>query len=110
MSRDPKQGRPMRLRMRGKIAVVTGASSGVGRAISRAFAEQGARVALIARNADGLEAAATEVRRRGGEAMVLPLDVADPRAVDEAADRVAREWGAIDVWVNDAMVSVFSPV
>jgi short-subunit dehydrogenase len=82
----------------------------VGRAITRAFADEGARLALIARNPDGLEAAADEVRRRGGEAMVFPLDVADARAVDEAAERVTREWGGIDVWVNDAMASVFSPV
>src|SRR3954470_18434173 len=95
--------------LRGKVAVVTGASSGVGRAIARAFGGHGARVALIARNTDGLEAAAREVRERGGEALVLPLDVADADAVEAAAARVAEAWGGIDVWVNDAMVSVFAP-
>jgi NAD(P)-dependent dehydrogenase (short-subunit alcohol dehydrogenase family) len=97
-------------KLEGKRVVVTGASSGVGRAITRAFAVEGARLALIARGVDGLEAAAGEVRERGSEAMILPLDVSDAAAVDEAADRVASTWGGIDVWVNDAMVSVFSPI
>ena len=97
-------------RLEGKIAVVTGASSGVGRAIARAFGAEGARVALIARNVDGLEACARELRQGGAEALVLPLDVADSEAVQRAAYRVADEWGGIDVWVNDAMVSVFSPI
>jgi NAD(P)-dependent dehydrogenase (short-subunit alcohol dehydrogenase family) len=91
-------------------AVITGASSGVGRAIARAFAREGADVALLARNPDGLNAAAEEARACGVRALVLPLDVADAAAVDAAADRVASEWGSIDIWVNDAMVSVFSPV
>ncbi|MGQ0815004.1 MAG: SDR family oxidoreductase [Gemmatimonadota bacterium] len=97
-------------KLRNHIAVVTGASSGVGRAIVRAFAEEGAKVALIARGVDGLEGAARDARERGGEALILPLDVADAEAVDAAADRVVSEWGRIDIWVNDAMVSVFSPV
>jgi NAD(P)-dependent dehydrogenase (short-subunit alcohol dehydrogenase family) len=92
------------------VAVVTGASAGVGRAIARALGERGAKVGLVARGEEGLEAAAREVRVAGGEAMVLPLDVADAAAVEEAADRVAARWGGIDVWVNDAMVSVFAPV
>lgn len=96
--------------LEGKRAVVTGASSGIGRAIVRAFAKQGAKVALLARNVDGLDAAAREVRELGSEALVLPLDVADAAAVDAAADRVVKEWGEIDIWVNDAMVSVFSPI
>jgi NAD(P)-dependent dehydrogenase (short-subunit alcohol dehydrogenase family) len=97
-------------RLEGKVAVVTGASSGVGRAIVRAFADEGASVALIARSAEALEAAAREVRERGGRALVFPLDVSVAAAVDAAADQVVAEWGAIDLWVNDAMVSVFSPV
>lgn len=96
--------------LRGKVVVVTGASSGVGRAIARAFASRRANVALIARNVEGLERAAAEVAELGGRALVLPLDVADASAVDDAADRIVAEWGAIDVWVNDAMVSVFAPV
>src|ERR1041385_889790 len=97
-------------RLEGRNAVVTGASSGVGRAIARAFAAEGANVGLIARTVEGLEAAAREVRHAGTDALVLPLDVSDPRAVDAAAARVVARWGGIDIWVNDAMVSVFSPI
>ncbi|OJY20444.1 MAG: short-chain dehydrogenase [Myxococcales bacterium 68-20] len=93
-----------------KIVVVTGASAGVGRAIVRAFAARGAHVGLIARGIDGLEAARHEVESMGGRALVLPLDVADAKAVDDAAERVERELGPIDIWVNDAMVSVFAPI
>ncbi len=97
-------------RKRDRVVVVTGASAGVGRAVARAFGQQGAKVALIARTREALEDAAHEIERAGGEAMVLPLDVADPDAVTAAADQVVARWGRIDVWVNDAMVSVFSPV
>lgn len=88
--------------------VVTGASAGVGRATARKFAERGDKVALIARGRAGLEAAAAEVRAAGGEALVLPVDVADADAVEAAADRVERELGPIDVWVNDAMAAVLA--
>jgi NAD(P)-dependent dehydrogenase (short-subunit alcohol dehydrogenase family) len=98
-----------RRRLAGKVAVVTGASSGVGRAIARAFAREGAFVGLVARNPDGLAAAAGEIQALGSEAVVLPLDVADPTAVVAAADRVVSTWGHIDIWVNDAMVSVLAP-
>lgn len=94
--------------LEGKVAVITGASAGVGRAIAREYARQGARVALIARTTEALEAAAGEVRSAGSEALVLPLDVSDAGAVFAAAERVVAEWGQIDVWVNDAMVSVFA--
>lgn len=93
-----------------RVVVVTGASAGVGRAVARAFGEQRAKVALIARTREALDDAAREIERAGGEAMVLPLDVADAAAVEHAADEVVARWGRIDVWVNDAMVSVFSPV
>jgi len=93
-----------------QVVVVTGASAGVGRATVRAFARQGADIALLARGVDGLEAARTEVESHGGRALVLPTDVADADRVEAAAARVERELGPIDVWVNNAMVSVFSPV
>jgi NAD(P)-dependent dehydrogenase (short-subunit alcohol dehydrogenase family) len=92
------------------VVVVTGASAGVGRATVRAFAARGADVGLLARGADGLEAAQREVQAAGGRAVVVPTDVADAAAVESAAERVERELGPIDVWVNNAMVSVFSPV
>jgi NAD(P)-dependent dehydrogenase (short-subunit alcohol dehydrogenase family) len=93
-----------------RVVVVTGASAGLGRAIARAFAERGAAVGLLARGKDGLAGAEQEIRDRGGRALGVPTDVSDARAVAAAADRVERELGPIDVWVNNAMVSVFSPV
>jgi NADP-dependent 3-hydroxy acid dehydrogenase YdfG len=97
-------------RLAEQVVVVTGASSGVGRAIARAFGAAGARVGLVARTREALEHCAEEIRAAGGEALVLPLDVADAGAVERAADEVVARWGRIDTWVNDAMVSVFSPV
>jgi NAD(P)-dependent dehydrogenase (short-subunit alcohol dehydrogenase family) len=93
-----------------QVVVITGASAGVGRATVRAFARQGADIGLLARGLDGLEAARREVEAAGGRALTLPTDVADPDQVEAAAERVERELGPIDVWVNNAMVSVFSPV
>jgi NAD(P)-dependent dehydrogenase (short-subunit alcohol dehydrogenase family) len=93
-----------------RVVVVTGASQGVGRAAARAFAERGDRIALIARDDDGLAAAAAEARRRAPGALAAPADLADAGAVEAAAARVEDELGPIDVWVNAAMVSVFSPV
>jgi NAD(P)-dependent dehydrogenase (short-subunit alcohol dehydrogenase family) len=90
--------------------VITGASAGVGRATARAFAREGASLALLARDSEGLDAAVKEVEARGGGAIAIPLDVADAVAVDRAADAVEAEFGSIDVWVNSAMASVFSPV
>jgi NAD(P)-dependent dehydrogenase (short-subunit alcohol dehydrogenase family) len=95
---------------RAEVVVITGASAGVGRACVREFARRGAHVALIARGRDGLEGARREVEACGGRALVLPLDVSDAEAVERAAETVERELGPIDVWVNNAMVSVFSPV
>lgn len=94
----------------GKVVVVTGASAGLGRAIVRRFARDGAAIGLLARGVDGLEGARRDVERLGGKALVLPTDVADADAVERAAAAVEAELGPIDIWVNDAMVSVFSPV
>lgn len=96
--------------MQKKIAVITGASAGVGRATAVEFGRRGWRVALIARGIDGLQGAASEVREAGGEALILTADVADPAQVEAAAERVEREWGEIEVWVNDAMATIFCPV
>ncbi|MFE1835555.1 SDR family oxidoreductase [Streptomyces sviceus] len=93
----------------GKVVVVTGASGGVGRATARAFAERGARVALLARGRAGLAAAADEVQQAGGEALVVSVDMADPKAVDDAAQQVVDAYGHIDVWVNNAFTGVFAP-
>lgn len=92
------------------IVVVTGASAGLGRATVREFAERGWDVALLARGEAGLEAAAAEVRSAGRRALVISVDVADADAVESAAAQIERELGPIDVWVNNAMESVFAPV
>jgi NAD(P)-dependent dehydrogenase (short-subunit alcohol dehydrogenase family) len=108
--RAARDGNPSGDGSRARVVVVTGASAGVGRAIAQAFGARGDAVALIARDAVALEDAAREVSSAGGSALVLPLDVADADAVESAAARVEGELGPIDVWVNNAMVSVFSPV
>ncbi|HEX6631527.1 MAG TPA: SDR family oxidoreductase, partial [Gemmatimonadaceae bacterium] len=93
-----------------QVVCVTGASAGLGRAIVQRFAREGAHVALLARDRARLEAAAREVEAGGGRALVLPTDVADAGAVEAAAEAAERELGPIDVWVNNAMVSVYAPI
>lgn len=92
-----------------ETVVVTGASAGLGRAIALQFAKHGARVALLARGREGLAAAEKEVNAAGGEAFAIPTDVADSAAVEAAAEAAEGRFGPIDVWVNNAMVSVFAP-
>src|SRR3982750_945947 len=94
---------------RNRVVVVTGASGGVGRATIREFAKRGDRIALLARGIDRLNAAKKEVEEAGGQALVLPTDVADPEQVEAAADRTEREFGPVGVWVNSAMTTIFSP-
>ncbi len=95
---------------RPEVVVVTGASAGVGRAVVRRFAREGARIALLARGGDGLEGARRDVEEAGGTALVLPTDVARWEEVERAAARTEEQLGEIDVWINNAMASVFSPV
>ena len=90
------------------VAVVTGGSAGLGRAVVRELTGLGYDVAVMARESDGLHAAAREVDLAGQRGLALPVDVADADAVEAAAERVEQELGPIDVWVNDAMTSVFA--
>ena len=95
--------------MKPEVVVITGASAGVGRATAQAFGKRGAAVGLLARGRDGLEGARREIESAGGRALVLPTDVADAKQVEAAAQAVEKKFGPIDIWVNNAMVSVFSP-
>jgi short-subunit dehydrogenase len=91
------------------VVVVTGASAGLGRAIVRQFARQGASIGLMARDIDRLETTSREVERLGGKALAIPTDVADAAQVEAAAHEVEIRFGPIDTWINNAMTSVFSP-
>ncbi len=92
------------------VIVVTGASAGLGRAIAHSYARRGAKLGLIARNPEALAAAKNECEQLGGSAVFIPTDVSDADAVERAATAIEEQLGPIDIWVNDAMVSVFSPV
>jgi short-subunit dehydrogenase len=92
-----------------KVVVITGASGGVGRVTAWEFAKQGAKLALLARSMEQLEATKKEVEAYGGQALIIPCDVADAGEVEAAAGRIERELGPIEVWVNNAMNSVFAP-
>ena len=93
-----------------EVIVITGASAGVGRATVRRFARERAHIGLLARGHDGLEGARRDVEAAGGRALVLPTDVADADQVERAAARVEEEFGPVDIWINNATVSVFSPI
>ena len=95
--------------LRGKVVVVTGGTSGVGRATVREFVRHGADVGVLARGADGLEATVKEIEAEGSRGLGIPTDVGDPHEVERAADLLEHDLGPIDVWVNDAMTTVFAP-
>jgi len=92
-----------------EVVVVTGASSGIGRAIAQEFGKHGASVALLARGREGLEGAVRDVEAAGGRAIPIPTDVANHDQVEAAAQSAEEAFGPIDIWVNDAMTTVFAP-
>lgn len=93
-----------------RVVAITGASAGIGRAAAMAFADSGADVAVIARASDRLETTRREIERKGRRALAVTADVSDADAVESAAALVEEQLGPIDVWVNNAMVSVFAPL
>lgn len=96
--------------MKNKVVVITGASAGVGRATAKEFAKEGAKILLIARGKDSLEGAKMEVEDAGGKAWIYEADVANAKQLEEAADFAEENLGPIDIWINNAMVNVFSKV
>jgi short-subunit dehydrogenase len=108
--RNPQSGRSALAKTRNEVVVVTGATAGVGRAVVREFARRKAWIGLIARDKERLEAARSEVEGQGGRALALPLDVAHADEVERAAEQVESELGPIDVWVNNAMTTIFAPI
>ena len=93
-----------------KVVVITGSSAGVGRATARLFARRGAHIGLLARGKDGLEGARQEVEAAGRKALVVPTDVADSEQMEAGAAQVESQLGPIDIWINNAMAPVFSPI
>ncbi len=93
-----------------RVVVVTGASAGVGRAVVREFAKQGAAIGLLARGEEGLRETKIEAEQLGGQAVGIPTDVADAEAVEAAVEQIERELGPIDLWINNAMTTIFAPL
>ncbi len=100
----------MKKDFKNKVVVITGASAGLGRSLVRTFAQHGANIGLIARGEDGLHGAKKEVEAAGGKAVIAAMDVSDAKAFEAAADIIEEKLGHIDVWINNAMVSVFGPL
>ena len=94
----------------GKVAIVTGAASGMGKATAQLFADEGARVAAIDVNQAPLDAVVKEIRDAGGEARAWTCDLADRTAIDRVVGEIAAHFGAIDILVNNAGISIFSPI
>src|SRR5215212_6219180 len=95
---------------RAEVVVITGASAANGRATARRFAREGARIGLLARGREGLDGARRDVEALGGEAFPIPADVSVPKQIEDAATMIEERFGPIDIWINNAMVSVFSPI
>lgn len=93
-----------------QVVVITGATAGVGRATAREFAKKGYKIGLVARGRDGLEATKNEIEQLGGSAIAVSTDVADYNQVELAAEKIEQAFGPIDIWINNAMASVFSPI
>ena len=93
-----------------EVVMITGASAGIGRATAQSFARRGAHIGLLARGRVALEGAKRDVEKLGGRGLILVADVADDKAVEAAAEKLEQEFGAIDIWINNAMASVFSPI
>jgi NADP-dependent 3-hydroxy acid dehydrogenase YdfG len=107
---DVKKGLFMKKDFQSKVVVITGASAGLGRALARKFAKHGAKLGLLARGIDGLEAAKKEAEEMGSEALAVTTDVSDYNAIEKAATMIEEKLGPIDIWINNAMVSVFGPL
>ncbi|MEO6843939.1 MAG: SDR family oxidoreductase [Ginsengibacter sp.] len=99
----------MKKDFKGKTVVIAGASAGLGRAMVREFAKHGANVGLIARGIDGLRAANKEVEELGGHGFIAQADVSNADEVENAAQKIEDHFGTIDIWINNAMLSVFGP-
>jgi NAD(P)-dependent dehydrogenase (short-subunit alcohol dehydrogenase family) len=100
----------MGIKSSGKVVVITGASAGVGRAVAHEFAKHGASIGLLARGSAGLAGAKRDVERLGGKAIAIATDVSDAEQVFRAARKIESKFGPIDIWINVAMASVFSPI
>src|SRR5947209_12765107 len=96
---------PARQNRNAANVVVTGGSAGLGRATAMEFARHGCNVAVIARDPARLSEARRDIEGLGGRSLTFPVDVADAKAVEAAADTVVNEWGSVDVWVNCAMAT-----
>src|SRR5687768_9549429 len=107
MSQYPAPSRSLDHPLRDRVVVITGASSGIGRAAARAFADAGARVVLAARNKETLDEVCSDCTRRGAHALVVPTDVTDAEAMSELARKAVEAFGQIDVWINNAGVGLF---
>ena len=108
-AKDEQAGTDADARLRPPVVVITGASAGVGRAIADAFAARGWRVALIARGHERLVAAQAEIARQAAAALIFSVDVSDATALEQAAATIATTWGGIDIWINNAMATMFAP-